>query len=130
MDFENKQLCEFCYSYLRIGNYVTYCKIIKYDESGLEKNIVRNFGLWFKAEARELSPFWKVFYGEQAPVLEDDEMVLETPSHSNQSVTKHRGDKDKEVIVVSKGEGDSRQVGGSHTELNLLGIDLCAKTLR
>lgn len=78
VDFKYDRLPRFCYSCGRIGHYTTSCDKMQYRES--ESGMVGDgkFGSWFRAEACEASPFWKLFFGNKFPMPNEDEVVLET----------------------------------------------------
>ncbi|XP_030460551.2 uncharacterized protein At4g02000-like [Syzygium oleosum] len=79
LDFRYERLPHFCYTCGRIGHYATYCKVVPFEESGPIKNTRGKFGQWLRAEVREPSPFWKIFYGKNNPMPEEDVIIPETP---------------------------------------------------
>ena len=54
-------------------------EVVPYEESRLNENTRGKFGQWLRAEVREHSSFWKIFYGKNIPMPKDDEIILETP---------------------------------------------------
>jgi len=77
-----ERLPHYCYSCGRMGHYATACKEIPYEKSGLPDDLPGRYGHWLRADVQELSPYGKIFYGKQDPVLDDTESVPETPMHS------------------------------------------------
>ncbi|XP_039166883.1 uncharacterized protein LOC120292660 [Eucalyptus grandis] len=79
IEFKYERLPHYCYSYGRIGHYTTACKEIPYKTTRLEEDLLGNFSNWLQAEVRELSPYGKIFYGRQTQLIDDVEMVPESP---------------------------------------------------
>lgn len=48
-----------------------------------------NFGSWLRAEVRELSPYGKVFYGKQAALIDDPDIVPESPLAATTNADQH-----------------------------------------
>ncbi|XP_018715684.2 probable receptor-like protein kinase At5g59700 [Eucalyptus grandis] len=65
-----------------IGHYMTSCEEVPYKEAGLEEIGDGNFGDWLKAEEHKTSPFWKLFYGKECPMPEEEVLIPETPAQA------------------------------------------------
>ncbi|KAL3746671.1 hypothetical protein ACJRO7_015600, partial [Eucalyptus globulus] len=77
VDSKYQRLPYFCYSYERIGHYTISYKEGPYKEPKPKEN-GSGSGYLLKVEAQEISPFWKLFYGKEFPVPEEEEIVPET----------------------------------------------------
>jgi len=89
IEFKYERLPHYCYTCGKISHYVTFCSEIPYEQTGLAANLPGRYGHWLKAEARELSPYGKIFYGKQEIILEEVEYVLETPVHAAPETEQH-----------------------------------------
>ncbi|KAK3423152.1 hypothetical protein EUGRSUZ_F00058 [Eucalyptus grandis] len=78
VQFKYERRSHYCYSCGKIGYYYTFYKEIPYENSGLAENLLGRFDHWLRAEARELSPYGKIFYGKQDILQEEEEIVPET----------------------------------------------------
>lgn len=56
-----------------------YCKEIPYIEAKHEGREKMAYGQWLWAEAKDNSPYWKIFYGPSDKSEQTEEVVPETP---------------------------------------------------
>lgn len=86
LDFKYERLPRFCYSCGKMGHFATNSAEIPFDVAKYEEKRTHRFGHWLKAEAKETSPFWEIFYGDNAEVYEEEDIVADTPAPSTQIV--------------------------------------------
>jgi len=71
MDFKYERLPYYCYACGKIGHCAKQCQDVPFDEDKMEEHRV---AYWIEVEAKEYSPYWKIFYGK----IEDNSMEEET----------------------------------------------------
>ncbi|KAL3752779.1 hypothetical protein ACJRO7_000212 [Eucalyptus globulus] len=81
VEYKYERLPHYCYACGKLGHYTTHCTEIQVDENKMDN---LRFGFWLKAEAKEFSPIWKLFYEENWENRTEDEIIPETQVLSNQ----------------------------------------------
>lgn len=105
IDYKYERLPHFCFSYGRIGYYANYCNEIPYEETRLTQDQPGRFGSWLKAEVREVSPYWKTFYGKLDLLTSNEEVVMETQPVVTETPLRTAEDEPNAMAIVPLGKG-------------------------